>query len=241
MANSKQLRANKAQHLPKNTQSKIDDKNIYQAMKRCIEYLENRLSDQLKEDEYELIFERNITFGTMIKMIKDQNCRREFDTVFNNRTIIPDGGVIFLKKNNDPDYLRIVLISEVKSQGTNKQRAKEGKPKQAQGNAIERLGKNLTGIRAALNHEKVTPFVCFGSGSDFEDNYDDSSYVMSKISMMNEFYKLNRIYVFKTDGSSDKNFFSPVSMFFREEEWSADEMFEILKEIGETSLRYYIF
>ncbi len=241
MANSKQLRANKAQHLPKNTQSKIDEKNMNEAMQRCIEYLEKRLSDQLKQEKYELVFERTISFDIMIKMIKDQNCRREFDTVFNNRTIIPDGGVIFLKKTNDPDYLRIVLISEIKRQGTNKQRAKEGKPKQSQGNAIERLGKNLTGIRAALNHEKVTPFVCFGSGCDFEKNYDNSDYVMSKISMLNEFYRLNRIYVFKADGSSDKNFFSPVSMFFREEEWSADEMFEILKEIGETSLRYYIF
>ena len=241
MANSDQLRANKEQHKPKNAKSKIDDKNIYQAMRRCIEYLKNRLSDQLEEGGYELIFKRDITFGTMIKMIKNQNHRKEFDNVFNERAIIPDGGVIFLTKKSDPNYLRIVLISEVKRQGTNKQRLEEGKPIQAQGNAIERLGKNLTGIRAALNHEKITPFVCFGWGCDFVEDYEYSSFVMSKISMMNEFYKLNKIYVFKTDGSSDKNFFSPVSMFFREDKWEADEMLKVLKEIGETSLRYYIF
>ena len=30
-----------------------------------------------------------------------------------------------------------------------------GKPKQAQGNAIERLGKNLIGIKAMMNHERI--------------------------------------------------------------------------------------
>jgi type II restriction enzyme len=64
---------------------------------------------------------------------------------------------------------------------------------------------------------------------------------MSKISMMNEFYKLNRTYVFKKDGSSDRNHYSPVSMYFKEDEWSEDDMYNILKEIGETALRYYIF
>lgn len=35
--------------------------------------------------------------------------------------------------------------------------------------------------------------------------------------------------------------FSPVSMYFREEKWEVDEMYAIMKEIAETSLRYYIF
>ena len=33
-------------------------------------------------------------------------------------------------------------------------------------------------------------------------------------------YNLNQIYVFKRDGNSDVNYFSPVSMFFREERWT---------------------
>jgi type II restriction enzyme len=43
-----------------------------------------------------------------------------------------------------------VLIAEVKNQGTNDLRAEEGLLKQAKGNAIERLGKNLLGLRTAL-------------------------------------------------------------------------------------------
>lgn len=153
-----------------------------------------------------------------MRIIGNSGLRREFDTTFQNRTIRPDGGVIFLFRDGDPDYIRLVLVAEVKRQGTNKQRLQEGKKKQAQGNAIERLGKNLLGIKAALNHEPLTPFVCFGHGCDFVEQYDENSFVMSKLSMMNEFYALNRTYVFKRDGSSDKNHFAPVSMYFREDD-----------------------
>lgn len=63
---------------------------------------------------------------------------------------------------------------------------------------------------------------------------------MAKISMMNEFYRLNKIYVYKRDGDSNRNLFAPVSMYFREKEWKQKEMFGILKEIGEDAIRYYL-
>ena len=239
MARSVHLRQSKAQHKPKNRESKISDKAVHRAMGDCITYLEKRLQPHL--DGYSLVFEDRLTFGQLIDLIRVSGTRFEFDTTFNDRAIIPDGGVIWLLKDGDPDYRRLVVVSEIKKQGTNKERMKEGKQKQAQGNAIERLGKNLTGIRAALNHEPLTPFVCFGWGCDFEEPYDESSFVMSKVLMMNEFYPLNRTFVFKKDGSSDRNHYSPVSMYFREEEWTRKEMFHVLKEVAETSLRYYLF
>lgn len=58
---------------------------------------------------------------------------------------------------------------------------------------------------------------------------------------MNEFYNLNQIYVFKRDGNANANYFLPVSMFFREKKWSIQEMFEKMKEIAETSIRYYSY
>lgn len=239
MARSADLRRSAAQHSPKNIESKRNDKAIHLAMRDCIEYLENRLQEYL--NGYKLDFGTKISFGQLISLIRHSRQRHEFDTVFDDRTIKPDGGVIWLRKTNDSDYLRLILVSEIKKQGTNRARQEEGKPRQAQGNAIERLGKNLTGIRAAMNHEVLTPFVCFGWGCDFEESYTRDSFVMSKLSMMNEFYPLNRTYVFKKDGSSDKNRFSPISMYFREPEWTREEMLKILKEVGETSLRYYLF
>jgi type II restriction enzyme len=112
-------------------------------------------------------------------------------------------------KKDDLNYKRIALAVEMKRQGTNDVRELEGKGKQAKDNAIERLGKNLIGIRATLQYEKVTPFVCFGWGVDFAEG----SSIRDRIITMNEFYPLNRIFIHKREG------YSPASMFFREQEW----------------------
>lgn len=64
---------------------------------------------------------------------------------------------------------RLILVPEVKRQGTNDARAKEGLSKQSLENAIERLGKNVVGLRAMFKSEGIFPFVCFGNGHDFRD------------------------------------------------------------------------
>lgn len=238
MATSEQLRKNTEQHKPKNTKSKKDDKAIYLAQARVQEYLYDRFSSQFKHD-YFLQFDQAISFGQMQKVIRNSRLRLEFDTQYSNRTIKPDGGILVLRRQDDIDYYKIVLIAEVKRQGTNKDREKEGKRKQSQGNAVERLGKNLIGIRAMLQHESITPFVCFFWGCDFQEGVDE--YVPSKISMMNEFYQSNHTHVFKKDGNSDHSKFSPVSMYYREEQWDTNSMFDIMKEIAETAMRYYLF
>ncbi|MFB1646626.1 EcoRI family type II restriction endonuclease [Campylobacter molothri] len=211
-------------------------------MNKTKEYLEQRFLKEgisnFIDGNYYFEIEKHIEISFMINNIKSTKIRAEFDTTFLNNKIKPDGGVLFLRKQDDPLYKKILLITEAKRQGTNDLRKKEGKNKQATGNAIERLGKNLTGIKAMLNHEKITPFVCFGWGCDFASN---EKTVLAKLNVLNEFYYLNKTYIFKTDGNSDHNYFSPVSMYFREEKWEVDEMYAIMKEIAETSLRYYIF
>ena len=90
----------------------------------------------------------------------------EFHYHFSSSTIRPDGGILLIKGNGELSYP--ILIAEVKNQGTNDLRQQEGKPIQAKGNAIERLGKNLIGLRTALLRENIFPFVCFGYGCDFD-------------------------------------------------------------------------
>ncbi|MCR6593832.1 EcoRI family type II restriction endonuclease [Campylobacter insulaenigrae] len=232
------LRNSLSQHRPKNTYSKNDDLNIDEAMRQTKSYLENRFGniDNFSKDRYYLTIENKLDISFMIDSIKETNIRAQFDMEYENNFIKPDGGVLFL--NNTSGYKKVLLIAEAKRQGTNDIRLQEGKNKQATGNAIERLGKNLTGIKAMLNHEKITPFVCFGWGCDFAS---EQKSVLAKLNVLNEFYYLNKTYIFKADGNSDHNYFSPVSMYFREEKWEVGEMFEIMKEIAETSLRYYIF
>lgn len=194
--------------------------------------------DNFTQGNYYFEIGKTLEISFMIKNIKSSKIRAQFDMDFSENSIRPDGGILFLRKRDDENFKKILLVTEAKRQGTNDERIKEGKNKQAQGNAIERLGKNLTGIKAMLNHEKITPFVCFGWGCDFAP---DAKVVLAKLNVLNEFYYLNKTYIFKTDGNSDHNYFSPVSMYFREKKWEVDEMFEVMKEIAETSLRYYIF
>ena len=241
MSQHDSLRERTEQHKPKNAKSKQDDKDVYKSMELVMSYLRNKKEFiPYFESEYDLEFFHQIEVKYMIDFIKRKNVRYEFNMKFADRMIVPDGGILYLvnKKSNQKFPL---VIAEIKRQGTNKERLSEGKAKQATGNAIERLGKNLIGIRAMMNYEKITPFVCFGWGCDFALDTEETGTVLSKVVMMNEFYDLNRINVFKKDGNSDVNYFSPVSMFFREERWTVDEMFDVMKEIAETSIRYYLY
>ena len=137
-------------------------KHIHNAMAKCMQYLNKKFAANM--NGFYLSYQKNISFDELIGMIKSSDVRKDFDKCFQDRTIKPDGGVIWLFKKKDPLYRRLVLVSEVKKQGTNEDRIKEGKPRQAQGNAIERLGKNLIGIRAAMNHEGHHPFCMFWMG-----------------------------------------------------------------------------
>ena len=241
MSQHEQLRNRIEQHNVKNSKSKDDDKDIYKAMDKVKNYLlfKNDFKSYFDND-WELDFQHKIEVSYMIDFIKRKKVRVEFNTQFLDRTIVPDGGILYLVNKLTKQKYPLV-IAEIKRQGTNKERLSEGKEKQATGNAIERLGKNLIGIRTMMNYEKITPFVCFGWGCDFALENEETGTVRSKVIMMNEFYNLNQIYVFKRDGNSDVNYFSPVSMFFREERWTVDEMFEKMKEIAEASIRYYLY
>lgn len=230
MSRSEQLRANKRQHVAKNVLSKGDDKKVVAAMEQVIAYMNQRLP--LATMGYRLDYVDRIKLADLIDIIKSYETRFEFATLTKDGSFIkPDGGILILKKTDDPDFQRIVLAVEMKRQGTNDARAAEGMGKQAQGNAIERLGKNLIGFRSALQYEKITPFICFGWGVDFAP---DSS-ILDRVITMNEFYPLNRTFVFKRED------YAPVSMYFRTEEWDVPELYAIMMEIAEASVRYYVF
>jgi len=237
MSQHELLRNRYEQHKPKNSISKKDDKNIYLAAKKVMEYLEERFEMETKFENYHLKFEKTIKICDMINFLKKRGARTEFFAYNDTNKIKPDGGIIYLVDEiNDIKYP--LVIAEVKHQGTNKERVKEGKKEQATGNAVERVGKNLTAIKAYMHYENITPFVCFGHGCDFAA---DNKTVLSKVWCLNEFYDINKIYVNKRDNDREHGGFAPVSMYFREDIWTVEEMFDIMKEIAEYSFRYWLF
>lgn len=223
MSSSDFLRQNINQHAIKNSKSKKMDRDIIIAV--------SAVMDTLKEEYPSLVFEHQKTMKLVdiIAMISRQypeyaNC---FGVPLDTSFISPDGGFLFAK--NKQGESRMILISEVKRQGTNDARQKEGLPIQAKGNAVERLGKNLIGIRAIFKNEGILPFVCFGSGYDFQPG----SSILDRVLTMNEFFPLNEIFV-------EKDFmpFEPVSMLFRYENWSIEEMAERMYNIAVRAIEY---
>lgn len=223
MANSDFLRANKNQHSIKNSKSKKMDKDIDKAVLMVLE--------TLSKEYPQLIFEyqKTMKLGDIIAILSRQypEYAQHFGKPFDTSFISPDGGFIFA--TNKQGERRIILVSEVKHQGTNDKRKDEGLPKQARGNAIERLGKNLIGIRALFKNEGVLPFVCFGNGDDF----GDGSTIVDRVLTMNDFFALNKIFVRK-----DFLPFEPSSMLFRYEAWSVEEMVDVMLTIAKEAIEY---
>jgi type II restriction enzyme len=142
----------------------------------------------------------------------------------------PDGGILSVVDRDGCKH--VILIVEVKNQGTNLERIAEGKPKQAKGNAIERLGKNVIGFRTAMLTEDIMPFVCFGYGCDFAD---DSS-ILDRVITMAMFGPLNEICVLNLGEAGQ---FNRGSFSFREPEWSQEEMADIMYEVANRAIHYY--
>jgi type II restriction enzyme len=154
----------------------------------------------------------------------------EFFNYFDTSAMRPDGGILSILDSGGALYP--VLIVEVKNQGTNDLRRREGKPPQARGNAIERLGKNVIGFRTAMLSEGIFPFVCFGDGCDF----GPGSSILDRVVTIAMFGKLNEMHVVNTGA---KEQFNRGSFFFREPAWTAEEMGKIMYEIAERSVHYY--
>ncbi|MEX0909680.1 MAG: EcoRI family type II restriction endonuclease [Candidatus Paceibacterota bacterium] len=224
MSSSDFLRKNKNQHSVKNFDSKSMDKAIDVAVVHVLKTL------QKEYPSIKFMHDKSMHLTEIINELKKTYKKYDFSSVLDSSFIKPDGGFIYFYDNEGKR--QFVLISEVKRQGTNDKRKKEGLPKQAQGNAIERLGKNLTGIRALLNQEGIIPFVTFGHGHDFVEG----SSILDRVVTMNQFFPLNTIFV-------EKSFlpFEPVTMMFREKEWGAKEMQNVLLEVSRRAMKFYGF
>lgn len=208
-----------------NITSKKQETEIIQALKVVESIITTNFSNIV------LYHEKQWLLKHIVQELKSSYPNTEFDYHFDTSSIRPDGGILYIKGKPKDKLSYPILIAEVKNQGTNDMRAKEGLPKQSRGNAIERLGKNLIGLRAALMRECIFPFVCFGYGCDFED---DSS-ILDRVSTMAIFGKLNKTYLHRENEVN----FSRGSFYFRPQKWTVKEMVIIMADIAERSIQYY--
>jgi len=225
MARKHQLRDQRAGTVINVTSRKPESEAIL-ALGQVVDHLLQKFAKQVT-----LAHEKQWYLKDTVAELRHSYPDTEFHHHFDRSSIRPDGGILLIQGRPGDELSYPILIAEVKNQGTSDLRAREGLPKQAKGNAIERLGKNLIGLRTALMRESIFPFVCFGYGCDFED---DSS-ILDRVSTMAMFGELNTTYLHNEEGGK----FNRGSFYFRAERWSVDEMSAIMKDIAERSVLYY--
>ncbi len=174
--------------------------------------------------------ERQWRLSEVVGLLRKHFPEVDFSYHFETSAMRPDGGILSIRDLEG--QLFPILIVELKNQGTNDLRALEGKPPQARGNAIERLGKNVIGFGTAMMNEGITPFVCFGDGCDF----DESSSILDRVVTIAMFGSLNKVRVVN---EGDRGQFNRGSFFFRREAWTVREMTDIMYQIASRSVHYY--
>lgn len=194
----------------------------------ALRYVESKLVERFGVD---LAFRKVWYLRDIVSDLRTQLPTVEFHHHFNQTHMRPDGGILSIRRQDGRTYP--ILITEVKNQGTNDLRAAEGKTKQAKGNAIERLGKNVIGFRTAMITEGIFPFICFGDGCDFAD---DSS-ILDRVTTIAMFGRLNRIHL-HVEGLPNARF-DRGSYFFRHAAWTAEEMRGPMLEVAKGSVYYY--
>lgn len=154
-----------------------------------------------------------------------------FANVLPTSSMKPDGGILYVSSVDEKQSFPI-LITEKKNQGTNDKRKSEGLKRQAKGNAIERLGKNVIGFRTWMLSEHVFPFVCFGDGCDFENG----SSILDRVVTIAMFGELNKENVMSEGPNYE---FNRGSFYFREEPWTEKEMEDISFSVAVKAVHYY--
>lgn len=206
-----------------NTTSKKQETALMRALHNVVGSIENRFGVKLRwESEWFL--------KDIVADLREAFPEVDFHFFFNTSCIRPDGGMLSMIAKDGSEHP--ILISEKKNQGTNDLRALEGLAKQAKGNAIERLGKNVIGLKTAMLSEGIFPFVCFGDGCDFAE---DSS-ILDRVVTIAMFGRLNETYVMPLGPGGE---FLRGSFYFKVAQWAEDEMAAVMLDIAERSVHFY--
>lgn len=193
--------------------------------------LEDSTEQIIEKFGLKLIHKKRVMLTDIVSDLRKNFADVNFTDPFPSSFMTPDGGLLYIEAKKTGD-LYPILITEVKNQGTNDLRVQEGKKRQARGNAIERLGKNVIGFRTMLSVENIMPFVCFGYGCDFED---DSS-ILDRVKTIAMFGDLNQVSVLPEGGDG---VFNRGSFFFRRDPWTKKEMTDVMTEVATRSIHYY--
>ncbi len=180
-----------------------------------------------------------------------------------NASIIPDGGIIEVKDDNN--NWRIVLVTEAKHQGKDIENIKAGilvgknndQDLMAAGNAIERSHKNISEIANYMLSESHFPYILFLEGSNFltetlsvtrpDGRVVRLEYNSGTLNRLDRLTSANYGMPINTNlcenkfvKHKDKTIMLQATSIYTQgngNKWSAKDMARIMLEVAETSLR----
>ncbi len=180
-----------------------------------------------------------------------------------NASIIPDGGIIEVKDDND--HWRVILVSEAKHQGKDIENIRNGilvgkandQDLMAAGNAIERSHKNISEIANFMLAESHFPYVLFLEGSNFltetitverpDGRVVTLEYNSGMLNRLDRLTSANYGMPINTNlcknkfvQHGDKTIMLQATSIYTQgngDRWNAKEMFDIMYEIATTSLQ----
>lgn len=224
--------------------------NLKSAVKCVVNSLNFYLESKGLSKRFKILLQDNLDFQT-IRRYRMQRCKeRRFNKAYVNNSsdlclknsVKPDGGIVWLQDIKSLNTYPI-LVSEMKYQGTNKNRAKAGKKAQARGNANERAGKYSMLFRTLWELDDILPYAVFHSGCDYALDSDGgitggTKTQYSKLESMNSLFPVNVVYTRKNMPVCRR--LLPHTTMVQEDYWSVQEIRNILYTIGEDSLNYYL-
>lgn len=213
--------------------SNLLDKVLYEVMDDLTNEFSREYIDKIPY--LNITHVKKVNYGDVYKKLKHNGLSDEIINGFKehaNFNIQPDGGCIILQVIDKDDKImdwKLLLVSELKVQGTNDIREEAGLGKQAIGNAIERVGKNCSFVRAICLTEKIYPFTVFCSGCDFEEPF-----VQGKLTALMSGGTSNNYNLHKLEYNVER-----ATYYSKKDEWTYDEMYERLKIMLIDTLKHY--
>ncbi len=221
--------------------------------------------EQLEKEYPQLTFQ----YRTSIKKEEINEALRRVDSELGqtlfvpNSSIIPDGGIIEVKDDND--NWRVILVSEAKHQGKDIENIQKGKlvgknnnqDLMAAGNAIERSHKNISEIANFMLSEAHFPYVLFLEGSNFltetisierpDGRVVKLEYNSGMLNRLDRLTSANYGMPINTNlcknkfvKHNDKTIMLQATSIFTQgngEKWDNKEIFDIMVDISKTSLQ----
>jgi len=117
-----------------NVTSLKQESDVIKALQKVVDYLSHKFGQKIT-----LTHEKQWYLKDIVGELKHSYPDTEFHCHSDNSSIRPDGGILYIEGRQGDPISYPILIAEAKNQGTNDMRLQEGLPKQAKGNAIERL------------------------------------------------------------------------------------------------------